>query len=135
MTTAAKWQRIRNVIVNKSARNNKQNIGAIAMERIDERLGGMLGLGLHYTVFKTCTERRKRGMVIQLHDWTQFISHTYLTSKISIAQLSLHQQPISASYSDQGPFRQHFLFLPKVLSRTNPVGLLRVVSIIDCFVS
>ena len=43
MTTAAKWQIIRNVIINKSAPNNRQNIGAIAMERIDGRLRGMLG--------------------------------------------------------------------------------------------
>jgi hypothetical protein len=42
MTTAAKWQIIRNVIIKKSAPNIRQNIGAIAMERVDKRLRGML---------------------------------------------------------------------------------------------
>jgi hypothetical protein len=41
MTTAAKWQIIRNVSIDKSAPNGRQNIGAIAMERVDERLRGM----------------------------------------------------------------------------------------------
>jgi hypothetical protein len=37
MTTAAKWQIIRNVIINKSAPNNRQNIGA--MERVVYNIG------------------------------------------------------------------------------------------------